>query len=995
MLKRFSEVKQFLLSDPRGQAFLILLTLAVSLAIRVALFPVPGYKLDEACFTAWYNVAAQHGISGFYDFTWCDYPPFNVYIFWIFGKLAQVFGPDSLPILLKLPQNLFDLGIAFLIFRFLRPRYSFLFSLGAMTVYALNPATIFDLAVWGQMDSIYTFFAVASLYAAMRSKCELSGAMLCVAILTKPQSIIVLPVVAHVILRNGGWKRSVTTSVVFLALLFLLILPFNWDNPIAFLIDRYAGYNVYPYNSLNAYNFWALLGFWKSDIVPHAGLTYQQWGILAFLLFAAFVMWQLHRKPGGRAPIYAAFLLMFGFFMLMTRMHERYLFPVFALLAMSFSPRIAPWLYAGLIGTFFANLAYVLSVLNADQFIPDGHWSIYVLVPINVLLFGYAVWDFVRMQRQLPVAEKALNEKPEVKEERPPPGVAGVSTPQRHVLILAVLMLIFFSVSVWNLGDLRAPGSDWIPRSDPDEVYFDVGSVTRVDRVYILVQDATPVDVELYWGSPGNWTYQSKITRSGVWRQWNEMYLGQDTRYVRLLFKGLSGRFGEVALYSGNQRLDISAVVGQRGDASYEVLIDEQTVFTHPSSSKSGTYFDEIYFVRAAEEILDHKEQSERTHPPMSKLIIAASIGVFGHNPFAWRFAGVLFATAGILLVYLFARRMFKSSRAGLIAAFLLTFEFMHFVQARIATGESFILFFVIAMFYCFYRYYENPEREGKWLFLSLVFFGFGFATKWVVMYGFVGMALLLFLMKLRKPTIRRSEVLWFLGGGVAAIAIYMLSWIPYFLTGNDLGEWWDHQFFMFSFHSGLTATHPFSSEWWSWPWMLRPLWIYLGRFDGAEAYISSFGNPALWWLSVPLIVLTAWLAVRKFLPPLYRSLSQQFSRSKTDSPQQNGGEGLLAKIDMTAAFIAIPFLAQWLFFIFIGRVLFIYHFFPNVLFAILAATLWAEWLWNKYRWGKWVVAGYLALNVVCFAIFFPVISGLPMSAEYWDMFRWMRGWVT
>ncbi|MBM3156418.1 MAG: phospholipid carrier-dependent glycosyltransferase [Chloroflexi bacterium] len=1003
MRKNLSEIKDFLLSDRRGQAFLIILTLAVSLLIRLLLFRYNGYFIDENSFKAWYNTAAEKGLYGFYDSTWSDYPPFNIYIFWLFGKISHAIGPGSLDFMIKLPQNLFDLATAYLIFRFLRPRYSFIFSLGAMLVYALNPAVIFDLAVWGQFDSIYTFFLVASLYALLRSRYELSGGLFSVAILTKPQSVVLLPVLAYVMLRNGGWKRAITSGIVFFVVLFVLIIPFHWDNPIKFLVDRYSGYNVYPYNSINAYNIWALLGFWKSDIVPHLGLTYQQWGILAFVLFTIFVMWQLHRKPGGRAPVYAVFLLMFGFFMLMTRMHERYLFPVFALLAMYFSPRIAPWLYAALIGTFFANLAYVLSVLNASQFIPDGHWSIYVLSPLNILLFAYAIWSFVRTQGQ-PETEKAEEaphkippppEKPEVIEEKLPPVVAAVSTPRSHALILTVLVLTFFGVSVWNLGDMRAPGSDWTPQTDPDEVYLDLGSTTRVDRVFLLVQNADRLDVDLYWGYPGNWTYQSNMTKSGVWREWGDMYLGRDTRYVRLLFKGLSGRIGEVALYNGGQRLNISSVVGQHGGAGYNALIDEQTLFTHPASNKSRTILDEIYFVRAAEEILDHQEQSELTHPPMSKLIIAASIGALGHNPFGWRFADLIFATAGILLVYLFAKRMFKSSRAGLIAAFLLAFEFMHFVQGRYSSGESFILFFVIAMFYCFYRYYENPDREGKWLFLSLVFFGFGFATKWVVMWGFVGLVFLLFLLKLRKPTISMNEVLWFIGGGIAAIAIYMLSWIPYFLVGHGLGDWWHHQIFMFNFHAGLTATHPSTSDWWSWPWMLRPFYYYYGKLDGSEGILSSFGNPALWWASVPLIVLTAWLMLRKFLPPLYRKLAQRFSKSKADSNQQDDGEGLLARIDMTAAFIVIPFLTQWLCFIFIGRVLFIYHFFPNVLFTILAAVLWAEWLWKKYSWGKWFVAAYIVINVACFAIFFPVISGYPMSSHYWDIFRWMRDWVT
>jgi dolichyl-phosphate-mannose--protein O-mannosyl transferase len=72
-----------------------------------------------------------------------------------------------------------------------------------------------------------------------------------------------------------------------------------------------------------------------------------------------------------------------------------------------------------------------------------------------------------------------------------------------------------------------------------------------------------------------------------------------------------------------------------------------------------------------------------------------------------------------------------------------------------------------------------------------------------------------------------------------------------------------------------------------------------------------------------------------------------------------------------------------------------IYHFFPNVLFMILAVTLWIQWLWDKYKWGKWAVAGYLALNVVCFALFFPALSGLPMSQGYWHWMKWMVDWVT
>src|SRR4030042_1792609 len=336
ILALFRKLWRYLVYTPRGQGLFVIITLAFSLAVRVFMFRFAGYHIDEASFTSWYNTAADHGIRSFYDTTtFCDYPPLNVYFFWILG----------------------------------------------------------------QMHSIYTFFMVASLYSAMRSKYELSSGLLSLAILTKPQSVVLLPVVAYLILRNGGWTRALSSSDVFIALIFIVIAPFRWDNPISFMIDRYSGYNVYTYNSINAYNFWGLLGFWKPDNIPHLGLTYQWWGIIAFLIFAAFLMWKLHRKPEGRAPNLAAALLMLGFFMLMTRMHEGYLFPVFALLAMSFSPKYGPWVYIGLMATFFFNLAYVLSILNNGSFIPDGHWSIYVVVSINAVLFLYAIWEFYRMQR--------------------------------------------------------------------------------------------------------------------------------------------------------------------------------------------------------------------------------------------------------------------------------------------------------------------------------------------------------------------------------------------------------------------------------------------------------------------------------------------------------------------------------------------------------------------------------------------------------------------
>jgi Gpi18-like mannosyltransferase len=373
----------------------LLILLGVSLGVRLAFFQVPGYYLDLNTFSAWYNYAAEHGLSQFYiSPNWSDYPPFNAYIFWIFGKLGLALGTGPAPFLLKLPSNLFDLGTAALIFLFLRRRTSPGVALGVATLYAFNPATIFNVAVWGQMDSVYTFFIVGTLWALLDRRYEACGCLFALGVLAKPQTAILLPVVAFVMLKQGGWRRTLFSALAFWAVVGLVVLSFRPADPFYFLGERYAGYFVYPYTSLNAYNFWALGGFWASDAATLGGLSLQYWGLIYYAAFLLLVLPRYYRRPDWRSTVFVSFLLFFGFFMLMTRMHERYLFPVLAMLAMAWPFRPARWLYGGLTATYLFNVAYVMAVLNANSAIPAGHWTILTLVPANAILFGYAVVSF-------------------------------------------------------------------------------------------------------------------------------------------------------------------------------------------------------------------------------------------------------------------------------------------------------------------------------------------------------------------------------------------------------------------------------------------------------------------------------------------------------------------------------------------------------------------------------------------------------------------------
>ena len=382
-------------SFDKRETIILATVLAISLAVRVLLFPLKGYSIDTNDFIAWFGTAASQGIRPFYSVVgFADYPPFNVYIFWFFGSIANATGIGIANIVKWVP-NLFDLATAGLIFYFVRKQSSFKLAIMSAAFYTFNPAVIFNVAVWGQYDAIYTLFLVISLMLALRSKPKLSAAVFAIAILTKPQGIALAPLIIYLIFRKNGIKNLFISVAVFAATVFVVILPFEWSNPVTFLSKIYFGaYSGYQYTSINAFNLWGLFGLWQ----PDGNLFILGW--VLFGAFAAFTLYVLHKRfnvSGDWLAIFAAFMLFFAFFMLPTRIHERYLFPAISMLALMF-PFIkkAKPLYVVLTGTLLVNQAYVLYYLNLGAFIPSGDLVVLAVSVINLVMFFYAsvlLWD--------------------------------------------------------------------------------------------------------------------------------------------------------------------------------------------------------------------------------------------------------------------------------------------------------------------------------------------------------------------------------------------------------------------------------------------------------------------------------------------------------------------------------------------------------------------------------------------------------------------------
>jgi dolichyl-phosphate-mannose--protein O-mannosyl transferase len=77
----------------------------------------------------------------------------------------------------------------------------------------------------------------------------------------------------------------------------------------------------------------------------------------------------------------------------------------------------------------------------------------------------------------------------------------------------------------------------------------------------------------------------------------------------------------------------------------------------------------------------------------------------------------------------------------------------------------------------------------------------------------------------------------------------------------------------------------------------------------------------------------------------------------------------------------------------FISRILFIYHFYPDVPIIVVALAAVLGELWGKPRERKLVLI-FLTAAIAAFIIFFPVISGLPAPIWYTQHLRLFENWV-
>ena len=403
-------------------------------------------------------------------------------------------------------------------------------------------------------------------------------------------------------------------------------------------------------------------------------------------------------------------------------------------------------------------------------------------------------------------------------------------------------------------------------------------------------------------------------------------------------------------------------------------LTDEQSLCPDRQSFMNSSYFDEIYHARTAWEHLNGVYPYEITHPPLGKIIIGLGIRLFGMTPFGWRFSGTLFGVLMLPILYYFAKKLFGGYLVPTSCTVLMATDFMHFVQTRIATIDTYAVFFILLM-YLFMYLFITEERLWT-LALCGISFGLGAAGKWTCFYAGAGLAVIWLLWAIHG--FRSGTLDWkgFVKNALFCVVffvlvpcgIYYLSYYPYgvaegktnIFSRDYLNMVLSNQQYMFNYHSQLIATHPYSSDWYQWLLDIRPILYYLDYLpDGRHVSFGAFVNPVLCWGGLFALFVLGFLAV--------------------------------ARRDLPSAYILLGYLAQLLPWVLVQRLIFAYHYFPCTVFLALALGRCFDVMLRNDRHGWVYVCGFAALSCAVFVLFYPNLAGLPVASGI--LRSWLPTW--
>lgn len=276
-------------------------------------------------------------------------------------------------------------------------------------IYWLNPLVILNSPLQGYQDPVCALFAVLSVFFCYNKKIYLSLLFLTLAVLTKPQGILVAPIILLVGLLEFSFFKNLKAWLIALLTGLIITAPFILTHHFLSMLYGILSSNNYIVRLSQGLNFWWVV----QDILEKKfqieqiakltlnGIDLQLVGLVLMSIFTAINLWyvaySLKIKNDRNAIVIGAALQVYIFFMLKVGIlvnHYFLLIPIFGLIALVSKRNLRNYI---LISGIFLVQDLIMYGLGRDFIYPTifviGRlfWVSDIFAVVNVLVFLFVL----------------------------------------------------------------------------------------------------------------------------------------------------------------------------------------------------------------------------------------------------------------------------------------------------------------------------------------------------------------------------------------------------------------------------------------------------------------------------------------------------------------------------------------------------------------------------------------------------------------------------
>lgn len=340
---------------------------------------------DVLRYKDWGRIAFLHNFEETYHNTYLEFgtlannhPPGSLYIISgmynlqiqvakVFLKIFHIAEGDAVWInvqllysFLRLPSILADLTIGVIIYVIIKSRTSKKNAILGSSFFLFNPVVIYNSAFWGQMDSVNNLFFITALFLLTQKKYFFSILALLISFYVKLSLIFFIPILLIIyylqVKNRSKLLLSATVSVIFII---IATLPIS-NNPANWLYGFVTKNGLGEINNITAFafNFWWMIfsplvqigspdnlyTFSQVEMAnsplssdSYFGFTLMQWSLFIFGILLIPILIIIIKLKREILKVNNLFLILslvaLTAFVVLPKMHERYMYPVFPLLA--------------------------------------------------------------------------------------------------------------------------------------------------------------------------------------------------------------------------------------------------------------------------------------------------------------------------------------------------------------------------------------------------------------------------------------------------------------------------------------------------------------------------------------------------------------------------------------------------------------------------------------------------------------------------------------